>query len=272
MLTADGPTAPQTVAASRAGATPRQARMLESAAMSNLPVDLGFLRERLSDIATDLGNLMDAPAGRGQENTDPELLRDALMQLLGVLAQFEQDPPENPAEINTLGEYGLHLLEDLVILARGADYAEANAIEHLCLPFALWVARHGGEIRNLAPVVNALGHFANRNAPPAVMATLYAQCCEIVDAASPASQENHAEHPAHPYRLLLLNRALIATRSHKPEFIEQAYDTVLETLPHDAAVFFAEAMEQMALLDYPDSVRDLVRRYFVTHAKPRQLH
>jgi len=243
--------------------------------MSEFPVDLNFLRERLTALAAELAD--DAETGTTEDASSSETgqLCEALLQLIGLLGQLEREGSDQTAiitELNTLGEYGLHLMEDLARQSRRNRQTAGSEVEHLSLPFALWVARRGGEIRNLAPVVNALAYFANRNTRPAMMTALYGQCCEIIEAASPASQENFTEQPAHPYRMLLLNRAIVATRSHNPELIEIAFDSVLEVLPNDAQSFFAEAMEQMALIDYPDHVRDIVRRYFVDHARPRRLH
>jgi hypothetical protein len=243
--------------------------------MSEFPADLNFLRERLTELAAELADDVQAGSSQHPATGEPGQLCEALLQLIGLLGQLEreyQEPTAIVSELNTLGEYGLHLLQDLATQSRRNPQAAGGDVEHLSLPFALWLARRGGEIRNLAPVVNALAYFVNQNSRPAIMITLYGQCCEIIEATSPASQENFTEQPTHPYRMLLLNRAIVATRSHNPELIEHAFDSVLDVLPNDAKAFFAEAMEQMALLDYPDHVRDIVRRYFVEYARPRRLH
>lgn len=254
--------------------------MINSNDMSEIPVDLAYLRERLTELASELRDEEATRPPSNVDHTDPGTICDALLQLIDILGQLEDsgngiapDDQDSGKEITTLGEYGLHLIEELAMLTRQMHSSvNAGDIEHLCLPFALWIARHGGEIRNLAPVVNTLAYFANQHARPGMMTTLHAKCCEIIEASSPASQENAAEEPAHPYRLLLLNRAIVATRSHNPELIESAFDSVLELLPNDAQAFFAEAMEQMAVINYPEHVRAIVRRYFLTHTRPRQLH
>ena len=46
----------------------------------------------------------------------------------------------------------------------------------------------------------------------------------------------------------------------------------VECLPQEAQRFFAEGMEQMAIIDYPTQVRDLVRRYYLAHTQRRLLH
>ncbi len=240
------------------------------------PVDLPYLREQIRELAAQLREVWEGPGPADDGTDDPALLSDAMAQLLGLLEQIDDGDAQtriSNAELNTLGEYGLHLLEDLAVLAGGLSQpALAAEIQQLCLPFALWVARQGGEIRNLSPIVNGLAHFANHASQPQAMAALYGYCCELVDAASPAC-EDHDKHEAHePWRLLLINRAIIATRSHNPELMAPAFDAIAECLPGEAQRFFAEAMEQIAIIDYPPQVGDVVRRYYLAHTRRSMLH
>ncbi len=249
--------------------------MLNLFAMNLPPADLSYLRERFKELASTVRDFCET----GIQDENPEstqLLCDAMAQLMDILDRMETDPADvknRPTELSTLGEYGLHLIEELSQLAGAADQADLRReIEHLSLPFALWIARHGGEIRNLPPVVNALAHFANQNTQPHVMASLYTCCCEVIEAISPAYENSDSTDPNDPWRLLLLNRAIVATRSHNPELIEPAYDAIVETLPADAEQFFAEGMEQMTIIDYPHHVREIVRRYYLAHTQPKHLH
>ena len=250
--------------------------MLNSRAMRIPPVDLPYLREQLRDIAAQLREAWDSSSHARDEVDTPGLLRDAMAQLLDMLGHIHAASPEaNPsaAEINTLGEYGLHLLDEMSQLAADLEQPSlARDVERLCLPFALWIARHGGEIRSLAPVVNALAHFANNISQPQQLAELYGYCCELIEATSPVCHEQLSGDTRQPWRLLLLNRAIVATRSHNTALIECAYDAIVEYLPHEAQRFFSEGMEQMAAIDYPQHVQNLVRRYFLAYAKPKSLH
>lgn len=238
------------------------------------PADLPYLRDRLQELGARVREAWEAGDRTGEK--DAVLLTDALLQLIDMLGQVEGKPEAdeaNPAEIDTLGEYGLNLLDELAQLASALGQSPlATEIEALSLPFALWVVRHGGEIRHLSPVVNALAHYANQASRPAAMSSLYAQCCELLDAVSPAIEESMSGDPKHPWRLLILNRAIVATRSHNPELMESAYDAVVEFLPQDAQRFFAEGLEQMSVVGYPDHVRDIVHQYYLAHAMPRRLH
>ena len=250
--------------------------MLNFSPMKLPPVDLAYLHERLRELAPELREAWETSRHGSEDPDAPALLRDAMSQLIDMLGQLQDEAYQqttNPTEISTLGEYGLHLLEEMAQLAASLELpALAAKIERLCLPFALWLARHGGEIRHLAPVVNAVAHYANQASHPQAMVGLYTHCCELIEATSPACEDPSPNDPKHPWRLLLLNRAIVATRSHNPELMEPAFDAIVECLPSDAQRFFSEGMEQMAIINYPDHVRELVRRYFLAHAVPRRLH
>ncbi len=59
-----------------------------------------------------------------------------------------------------------------------------------------------------------------------------------------------------PWRLLHINRSIVATRTHDPEIMKKAFDELLTYLPHEADIFFAEGMKEMDALDYPAHVRN----------------
>jgi len=237
------------------------------------PVDLSYLRERFSDLATQVQEVWETSGHASGDMDMPVMLREAMSQLIDILNHIQDEDPGESAEINTLCNYGLHLLEELSQMATGLEQpALAEEIEQLSLPCALWFARHGGEIRQLAPVVNAVAYFANQSSDPQGMSNLYSNCCELIEATSPACEDAAAGDPADPWRLLLLNRAIVATRSHNPELMEPAFDAIVECLPQDALRFFTEGMEQIAIIDYPAQVREVVQRYFAAFASPRRLH
>jgi hypothetical protein len=249
--------------------------MLDFTAMKLPPVDLSFLQERIAELATQVREAWEGSGDTG-DSESPVLLRDAMRQLLELLGRIDPQTDataENAAELTTLGEYGMHLLEQLSEVATRCGQADlAREIEHLSLPFALWLARRGAEIRRLAPVVNALAHHANQVSQPQSMVGLYTCFCEVVEALSPNCEEPGNNDPHHPWRLLLLNRAIVATRSHNPELMVPAFDAIVEQLPADAENFFAEGMEQIMVIDYPEQVKAVIRRYFLAHARPKKLH
>ena len=82
-------------------------------------------------------------------------------------------------------------------------------------------------------------------------------------------QDLEKNNPGRPWRVLHLNRGIVATRTHNPELMEKVFDDLVRYLPEDAAAFFAEGMQQMEELDYPQHVRQVMHRYFDLWTRPR---
>lgn len=245
--------------------------------MKIAPVDIAYLFELFRDQAEPL--LEQWHGRRVPEREDPARLVIAMGDLCKVLrgveahrsGESEQSPPE-PAEVEALGNFGLQLLNDLSELANEAEMPEcARQLENLCLPLGVWIARQDAEIRQLAPVVNALAWYANQTQSPEDMRELYGLASEIMDAVSPAIIEG-AGGPLHPWRLLVINRAIIATRTLTPELMEPAFTSVVEQMPDDAARFFEEGMQQMDRVGYPQPVREVMGRFHALFNDARTLH
>jgi len=220
----------------------------------------------------------------GETDPDPRVLLQALSDLLDHLRRLEDGVPDQtatdrftppaPADLRSLGDYGIDLLARLAALAGTLlSPPKARAIEELALPLACWIARRGGELGYLEPVVNGAAHLANRLLRPSELEQLYGLLTEIVDAVDPGlSQYMGSADPSRPWRILLLNRAIVATRSHQPALMEEAFESVVEYLPEEASTFFREGMEQMDALNYPTQVRDLMQRFYQQCCGRRVLH
>jgi hypothetical protein len=239
-----------------------------------------------------LHQLLDAlrlAQGAGTPAADsPALLEEALHQLLEIIVRVESDARATDsdrrgkshvqavrqADITELGEYSIGLLAELEQWLQRYQLEEPLALlAELQMALALWVARHGGELLTLEPVVDALAQFANRTLDPGQLIELFAYMGEIVEAVAPAiRQDPEKTHPGRPWRVLHLNRAIVATRSHDPAAIQEAYDRLAELLPEEAPRFFAEGMEQMEALDYPPHVRNLVETYYQDWNRKHRLH
>ncbi len=243
--------------------------------MIALPADIASLRDRATELTDGLIEALEVGTTDAGAVESARTLGDALRQLLDMLDLLQDSAPGAHAanDLNTLGEYGLHLLDDLNRLSANAALPEfSTEFEQLCLPLGLWLARNGGEIHFLAPIVNAVASLTNSHREPDPMIHLFGACTELMDAVSPSLEDTVGDDPQHPWRLLILNRAVIATRSHNPDLIRHAFDTVIEALPGEVQGFLSEAMEQVAMTDYPEGVREMVRRYFLTHSVSGQLH
>ena len=85
---------------------------------------------------------------------------------------------------------------------------------------------------------------------------------EIVDAASDEIRKDLEQtNQMRPWRILNLNYGIVATRSHDPVLMDEAFAVLVENLPQDAREFFREGMQQMDIVGYPEEVREVVEKY-----------
>jgi len=253
------------------------------------PADLVFIEHRFRSAAeavteayADSGDSLHTPAGLTDSN--PSLLIEATERLLVILhglpvngiAQNPQSAPDlsETRDIHALGEYGIRLLSDLAQWTKALQLAGPyRELRQTLFALALWIGERGGELSNLEPLVDALAFLANSIHAPKELEQLFLDATRILESVSPAiAQDLDRSNPGRPWRVLLLNQAIIATRSHQPQLMEQAFTTLVETLPEDAAGFFREGMEQMEALNYPPPVRKVMERYFELWCSSGTLH
>jgi hypothetical protein len=245
-------------------------------------IDLNLLNETFVRLAVQLLEEVGSKQFIRQDaEQNPRQLVEAMYRLFDLLRAIQADQAEAPDEkpdaerdIHTLGDYGFHLLGDLASIAGGLGLDElSHELEGLSLPLAVWIARQGGILRTLEPVVNAIAIQANSVREPIELERLYQLTGEIQQAAAADIQQDlEKTQSGRPWRILLLNRAIIATRSHRPELIEDAYDNLVRHLPEEAPGFFREGMQQMVALDYPQPVRQVVEKYYNLWSIERTLH
>jgi len=166
------------------------------------------------------------------------------------------------ADINRIGQYALELLESLIAFVQNQTSKQSQDLMRLSLPVSLWVARHGGKLSQIDMLVNSLAAYANETVDADKLAELSAVIREVIDACDDEiRQDLDQSNMMRPWRILNLNYGIVATRSHQPEIIEQAYETLIKNLPQDARQFFKEGMQQMGIIGYPEEVRQVVERY-----------
>ncbi len=165
-------------------------------------------------------------------------------------------------DISQIGQYALDLLEGMVAFVQNKTGEQNRDLLRLSLPLSLWVARHGGKLSQIDMVVNSLAGYANEIAESHPLAELTGVIKEVVDACDDEIRRDFEQtNMMRPWRILNLNYGIVATRSHQPELIEQAYDALAKNLPQDAREFFKEGLQQMDIVGYPDEVREVVERY-----------
>ncbi|MBV2123060.1 MAG: hypothetical protein KUF74_16580 [Candidatus Thiodiazotropha sp. (ex Ctena orbiculata)] len=240
---------------------------------------INSISSRFDELTTEL-----IKAERIQELADPDhsptVLRETMFRLIDILQLVDQQT-ENESEnalsedeLNELGDYGINLLMDFSALATQLELnEESQEIEDLALPLALWLGRHLGQIKTLEPIVNALARLANTYQDNTELEQLYEVVQELLNTVSPELKtRKKQESTSESWRILLINQAIIATRSHRPGLIERAYEILVEYIPEEAPAFFKDGMSQMEALNYPQQVREVVEKYYNLWSSPRTLH
>lgn len=197
-------------------------------------------------------------------DADSVVQKDMSAESMGLLEE---------KDISEIGKYTLDLLEGLVSFVQNKTGEQKRELLRLSIPVSLWVARHGGKLSQIDMLVNSLAGFANEVSEPQVLADLAGIFREVIDACdNQIRRDIEQTNMMRPWRILNLNYGIIATRSHQPELIEQAYDTLVKNLPQDARQFFKEGMQQMDIVGYPDEVRQVVERYNKMWGSESRLH
>ena len=204
-------------------------------------------------------------------------LAQALEQLTDVMTRVESDrlstSDTTEADITEIGDYALQLHEALSAESSQRGLGGQQLLASLAINIALWIARHDGRIETLEPVANALALVANSSRDPAELRTLSGVMDEIIAAVSSViSQDLEKMNPGRPWRVLLLNHSIVATRSYDTDMMEEAFSFLSSKLPEDAARFFSEGMQQMDALDYPPHVRAVMEKYHLQWPLKRSLH
>lgn len=253
-------------------------------AMLPLP-DPVFIRDEIMRLAELLAEACD------DDFVEPRRLTETLSNVLDTLQcrersanepNFDEEPDPSVhttahakgLPLGELGDHAVDLLAQLADTARRIQLAEeADALDALLLPLACCVARAGGELTRISPVVNAAAAMANTLWEPNDITSLFRMIDEVFHAVSPKISDAAAgTEDARIWRVLVINRAIMATRTHRPALMETAFDSLIEHATDDAAAFFREGMGQMDALDYPAAVRIVMQRYHDAWSTRRRLH
>ncbi|QIK38144.1 hypothetical protein GWK36_09300 [Caldichromatium japonicum] len=241
------------------------------------PIDLGYIAEQLDELGEEL-------CARGEElDPPPETLLLALRRMIEVLqtadgagaADFgHQIQGLTGSDPELILSYGIQLLTQLAGTAERMDLPQhAQALERLTLPLSLWMLRRGCELSYPEPVVNALAHLANHLHHAESLIELYGLMNEILESIglerALASESGQSNRPCH---VLLINRAIVATRTRQPELMDSAFRSIADYLPDEAPAFFREGMSQIEGLDYPAAARTVMEHYFTAWCTGQRLH
>ena len=146
-------------------------------------------------------------------------------------------------------------------------------LEQLAVSLAFWVIGQEGELSTIELVVNGLARTANKTHDAQELERLFIAMSDLLYALSPSVlQQKSAPLGQQPWQLLLLNRAIVATRSLSPQLMENAFSDVVEHMPDQAPDFFREGMEQVKLREYPAKVSEVIERYYREWPVEKILH
>lgn len=197
----------------------------------------------------------------------PAMLMDGVRQMFAVMQKLDAAESWDPAlpedDPEQLGDYAIGFLMDLSTWAdRLHERQSKQAFDVAAVGAAAWVIRHGGRLRTLEPVVNGLAALANANQEPETLLRV----AQLMEQVIRAAQDNFAADldqadPGRPWRILLLNHGISATRAQDPAQMEKAFQLILEHLPQDAPAFFDEGLRQVSQGGFPPALVEIMRTY-----------
>ncbi len=239
-----------------------------------------------------MGNLATLLDAREYFNQQPEQLQEyfdpayqaafahimqSLEQFFNVTATINHQAAENQpithTEATEIGEHGFVLLLKLIDLMEKLDLPhKRKELEQISLIFARWVILYGGKLNHIEPIVNAFAQNANNLQDKQSLVALVELMGMVIDAsADEIRYDLDSSSLYRPWRLLHINRGIVATRTNDVNIMKKVFDELLLYLPQDAASFFSEGMQEMEELEYPQNVRKVIKQYYL-HQPRVKLH
>jgi len=197
---------------------------------------------------------------------DSEILTiiKALLQVFDIAQATEQQNQildEN--EIIEIGEQGLSLLDNLIYQLRTQNLeSQVPEIGQVALVIAQWVIVNNGQLENIQPIVDALANKANALQDKAVLSQLSGFMTQVASACTNVIKHDlDNSNPSRPWRILNLNRGIVATRSLNVDVMNSVFPDLIKAIPLDAPGFFKEGMTEMIRLNYPEAICDLMKKF-----------
>lgn len=198
----------------------------------------------------------------------------AMHQFFDIVEGVDASKTEFVAnDITDIGEQGLILLEKIIYKANELqESAEKFDLTQIALVVADWIIQHDGRINVLETIVDALAQTANSITDQEALIALAEFMGNITDACSDTIKHDiEMSDMFRPWRILNINRGIVATRSNDPKTMRAVFAGLIKALPMDAPGFFKEGMSEMIRLNYPENIREVMQEYFDKTDKP-QIH
>jgi len=200
-----------------------------------------------------------------------------LVASLGQLREIVQNNTASqltPGEVTEIGDFSMQLLGSTsAILQRmnNVELQQQNGL--LAVSMALWTGANGGQINMLEPLVDTLAWLANHIEDTQQLVELTRVLGSLMEACSIAiSSDLDNTNPGRPWRVLNINRGIVATRSHDTGLMHEVFEILIRNLPQDAAGFFQQGMSEMDRLGYPDHVRKVMQEYAEQYPVNKVVH
>ncbi len=197
----------------------------------------------------------------------------ALEQFFDVTATVNYQALENQlithGEASNIGEHGfIQLLRLITLMEKLGLHNKRKELEQISLVFARWVIRYNGRLNHIEPVVNGCAQAANTMQDKDSLIELVEFMNRIVRAcADEIKYDLETSNLYRPWRLLHINRSIVATRTHDINIMRRVFDEMIFSLPLDATSFFVEGMKEAEKMDYPANVRQLIKDYRLLEPK-----
>lgn len=204
-------------------------------------------------------------------------IMQSMTQFFDVTATVNHQAAENHtlkhSEATEIGEHGFILLLKLIDLMEKLDLPhKRQEIEQISLIFARWIILYGGKLNHIEPIVNAFAQNANNLQDKKSLVALVELMGMVIDASSDVIRHDLDSSSLYrPWRLLHINRGIVATRTNDVNIMKKVFDEMILYLPQDATSFFSEGMQEMEDLDYPPNVRKVIEQYYL-HKPKVKLH
>ena len=198
-------------------------------------------------------------------------LIDGLQQIFDiVVAVNKQDTVLNEDKISDVGIRGLSMIDNLVYKLISSDLASHKfEVEQVAMFLANWVVKHKGKLSNIQSVVDGMAHMANQVEDQVSLLQLSTFMNQVAHACTDVIQHDlDVTDPERPWRVLNMNRGIVATRTHDLEIMYEVFPDLIKAIPMDAPDFFKEGISEMERLNYPEPVKELIQEFYNQTQKP----
>lgn len=228
--------------------------------------------DSIKDARKTIAVIWDGLERKGEtRDADIFVIITALQQIFDIAEAVDsQDQSLPPEEITDIGEQAFLLIDTLIFKLVSQSYeSEQQDVEQVALVIAQWIILHHAALTNIQSIVNALAYLANAVQDKAALSQLAAFTGQVAHACSDAIKHDlDNSNPMRPWRILNINRGIVATRSHDLDLIREVLAELIEAIPMDAPEFFQEGMSEMVQQNYPQPVREVMEEFYTRTKKP----